>query len=91
MRYSAIIRGRIVGQIPVPVQVSIEAGSGSQSVFYSIFDSVSSNSGSIHQIYDLTLPRLRTRPCNIRLNDEYRVRTPLRHNLPGPYVFFKKK
>ena len=28
----------------------------------SIFDSGSSNSGSIHQIYDLTLPRLKTRP-----------------------------
>ena len=71
----------------MPVQVSIEAGSGSQSVFYSIFDSVSSNSGSIHQIYDLTLPRLRTRPCNIRLNDKSQVETPLRQNLVGMAVF----
>ena len=53
---------------------------GSQST---IFDSGSSNSCSIHQIYDSTQDstRLRTRPCDICLIDECRVRTPIRQNL----------
>ena len=42
-------------------------------VFNSVFDSGSSNSGLIHQIYDSTSPQLRTQPCNTRLDDKSRV------------------
>ena len=42
-----------------------------------IFDSGSSYSGSIHQINDSTSPQLRTRPCDIWLDDKSRVGTPL--------------
>ena len=39
------------------------------------------NSSSIHQIYDLTLPRLRARPCTICLINECWVGTLIRRNL----------
>ena len=38
-----------------------------------IFASSSSYLNSIHQIYDLPLPRLRARPINLRLLDKCRV------------------
>ena len=44
-----------------------------ESVFDSIFASESSNSGLIRQIYDSTSPQLRTWPCDIRLDNKYRV------------------
>ena len=60
--------------------------SANNSVFNSVFDSGSSNSGSIHQIYDSTSPRLRTRPCDIRLVDECQVGTPIFRNLVECYL-----
>ena len=36
---------------------------------------------AIHQIFDLTLPRLRARPCTIRFVDECQVGTLIRQNL----------
>ena len=46
-----------------------------------IFVSRLSNSTSIHQFYDSTLPWLRTRPCAIHLENKTRVGTPIRQNL----------
>ena len=45
------------------------------------YDSGSSKSSSIHQIYDSTSPWLRTQPWDIRLVDKCRVATPSCRNL----------
>ena len=53
----------------------------------SIFASRSSNSTSIHQFYDSTLLRLRTRPCAICLENEPRVGTPICRNLTSRNIY----
>ena len=62
--------------------------SANNSVFNSIFNSRSSNSTSIHQLYDSALTRLRLQSFGIRLDDEPQVGTPLRQCLPITYKYF---
>ena len=65
IRHSAIIQGQIVAQYLI-----------FDSVFDLIFDSRSSNSTTIHQIYESASTQLRSRTFSIRLDDESRVGTP---------------
>ena len=82
--YWAIIWGQILGRIVAHFILKNSAN-------YSVFDSWSSNSGSIHQFYDLASTRLRLQSLSNRLDDEFRVGTPLRRNLHSTLVIRRFK